>query len=296
MDAVESDDALLAASREGGREAFAKLVERYRDLVCALTFSATGNRALSEDLAQETFLAAWRGLPTLRDAGSFRGWLCTIARNLGRNARRDGGRELPTDPLPEHADELELCEVLSEREEEALLWRALSQMQDTYREPLVLFYREGKSAAEVARALGLSVDAAEQRLSRGRRQLKAGVSSLVERALVRSRPGAGFVAAVVAAIGSETLLPTTALAAMEAAASTARSPASWGATAMAIAWKTMVVGAAATAITYGCMAWNERGDHEVRSADDVPVTRVFQATWACSPRTSASNATLQRAL
>ncbi|MBC8070871.1 MAG: sigma-70 family RNA polymerase sigma factor [Deltaproteobacteria bacterium] len=289
MDAVDSDDALLAASREGGREAFAKLVERYRDLVCALTFSATGNRALSEDLAQETFLAAWRGLPTLRDPGSFRGWLCTIARNLGRNARRDGSRELPTDPLPEHADELGLCDVLSEREEEALLWRALSELQDSYREPLVLFYREGKSAAEVAHALGLTVDAAEQRLSRGRRQLKAGVSSLVERALMRSRPGPGFVAAVVAAIGSETLLPTTALAATEAAASTARSTASWGATAMAIAWKTMVVGAAVTAITYGCMAWNERDQLRAHSADDV--SRASAPAQDIETDASASKAT-----
>jgi RNA polymerase sigma factor (sigma-70 family) len=260
MDALESDEALLAASRDGGREAFARLVARYQDLVCALTFSATGNKAMSEDLAQDTFLAAWRGLPELREPGRFRSWLCSIARNLGRNARRDGGRELPTEPIPEVADDTAVLDALSEREEEALVWRALSQMSESYREPLVLFYREGKSAADVAQALGLSVNATEQRLSRGRKQLKESVAAIVERTLERSRPGAGFLAAVIAAIGSETVLPTTASAATEAAATATKPTASMGAMIMAIAWKTMLVGAAASAITYGCITWNESGE------------------------------------
>ena len=52
------------------------------------------------------------------------------------------------------------------KEEEAILWRSLAELPTTYREPLVLFYRQHRSAAEVAEVLGLSEDAIHQRLSR----------------------------------------------------------------------------------------------------------------------------------
>jgi len=54
------------------------------------------------------------------------------------------------------------------REEEAILWRALERIPDTYREPLILFYREQQSVERVAAELELSEDAVKQRLSRGR--------------------------------------------------------------------------------------------------------------------------------
>jgi RNA polymerase sigma factor (sigma-70 family) len=281
MGAVETDEALLVACQEGGREAFAGLVERYKDLVCALTFSATGDRALSEDLAQETFLVAWRGLPTLREAGKFRAWLCGIARNLSRNARRDGAREVSTADVPEVAVDAVVIDALAADEEEALVWRALADMPESYREPLVLFYREGKSAAEVAAALGLSVNATEQRISRGRKQLKDSVATLVERTLERTRPGSGFVAAVIASIGTQ-LIPTSASAA-PATASASKTTASMGAAIMAFAWKGLLAGMAATAVTYGCITWNESGDH---TAEDTTVGPVIDAPrpQAAGPR------------
>jgi len=58
-----SDDAgLVSASLEGDHEAFGRIVARYQSLVCSLAHSATGSLAQSEDLAQETFLEAWKHL------------------------------------------------------------------------------------------------------------------------------------------------------------------------------------------------------------------------------------------
>ena len=73
---------LLKASLKGDHDAFARIVRRYQALVCAITYSATGDLATSEDLAQETFLAAWKGLGSLREPSRLRAWLCAIARNL----------------------------------------------------------------------------------------------------------------------------------------------------------------------------------------------------------------------
>lgn len=61
MHAVESSDAeLVALSLGGDREAFARIVEKYQTLIASLAYSATGNLSRSEDLTQETFVAAWK--------------------------------------------------------------------------------------------------------------------------------------------------------------------------------------------------------------------------------------------
>jgi zinc protease len=88
------------------------------------------------------------------------------------------------------------------REEEALVWQALETIPETYREPLILFYREQQSVAEVGAALELSADAVKQRLSRGRGMLQKRVAHLVEEALRRSRPGGSFTVAVVAGLAT----------------------------------------------------------------------------------------------
>ncbi|MBL8946631.1 MAG: sigma-70 family RNA polymerase sigma factor [Myxococcales bacterium] len=258
MRAAESDEELLTACRAGSPVAFGKLVDRYRQLVCAVTYARTGDVALSEDLAQDAFVAAWHRLETLRDAGRFRAWLCTIARNLSRNARRDRAREIVTADPPEVASEPE-TDALERQGEEATVWRALATMPEHYREPLVLFYREGRSAAEIAAALGLSVSATEQRLSRGRRRLRQHVETTIERTLARSKPGAGFTAAVLAGLASQ-LSPITAHAASEATASLLHTTASTKATLVKLALHTTALLGVIATLAYGCAHWEDDGE------------------------------------
>ncbi len=200
-----SDDELWRLSREGDRDAFSKIVERYQALVCSLAFSACGSLATSEDLAQETFLTAWRELDALREPGKLRHWLCGIARNLAANSvRRDlrrGGAPVPLEAVAEEAaPESDPAAQAVTREEETLLWRALAAMPDHYREPMVLFYREQQSVAEVATGLDLSEDVVRQRLSRGRAMLREEMAAVVESTLTRTRPGTAFTAGVLVAL------------------------------------------------------------------------------------------------
>jgi DNA-directed RNA polymerase specialized sigma24 family protein len=69
---VKNDVELLQASRSDNPKAFGILVDRYKSLVCAITYSATGNVERSEELAQEAFLRAWRGSGQLQDLDKFR--------------------------------------------------------------------------------------------------------------------------------------------------------------------------------------------------------------------------------
>ena len=201
-----SDSELVAQSLAGNRDAFGQIVSRYQTLICSLAYSATGSLALSEDLSQETFLAAWKQLPGLREPGKLRSWLCGIARNLHYRARRTQSRE-PVDGAETMdaahdspaVDPLPRDQTIS-REEEAILWRSLDRIPDTYREPLILFYREQQSVERVARVLDLSEDVVRQRLSRGRKLLQEEVTSFVEGALRQTAPGSAFSSSVLAAI------------------------------------------------------------------------------------------------
>jgi RNA polymerase sigma factor (sigma-70 family) len=204
---LEHEDAELARlSQAGNRDAFGQVVARYQSLICSLAYSATGNIGRSEELAQETFLTAWKQLGTLREPQRLRSWLCGIVRNLINNSFRREGRQ-PLDgaePL-EKAKEASGTEPLPSeqaisREEETLVWRALEQVPELYREPLIMYYREEQSVEAVAEELELSQDAVRQRLARGRELLRAEVATLVEGALRRSRPGRAFTLAVLAAL------------------------------------------------------------------------------------------------
>jgi RNA polymerase sigma factor (sigma-70 family) len=165
--------------------------------------AATGSMEKSEELAQETFLRAWRNLRQLDDPGKFRAWLCTIARNLAhtslRGRRRGAARPLARaaglsapGPGPDEA-------VLA-RERQEIVWTAVGRIPLKYREPLVLFYRRQRSVSEVAADLGLPEHTVRQRLHRGRQLIKAEVASLVEDTLVRSGPGKTFAVGVIAAL------------------------------------------------------------------------------------------------
>lgn len=204
--AVRSDADLVACSLGGDRDAFGAVVERYQRLVCSVCYAGTGNLARSEDLAQETFLAAWRQLSGLRDPAALRAWLCGIARNLVLGARRADGREPAAGAeLLDAAEETPAEDALPAqavitREEEGIMWRALERVPALYREPMVLFYREHQSVERVAAALEVSEDVARQRLSRGRKMLHEQVAAFVEGALERSAPGKVFTVAVIAAL------------------------------------------------------------------------------------------------
>jgi RNA polymerase sigma factor (sigma-70 family) len=198
-DMGRSDAELLEASRRGERDAFAALIERYQGVVSAVSYSRTGDRALSEDVAQDTFIAAWRQLGQLREPSRLRSWLCGIARNLARKARRRSAREAPLDhPLVfEGANPFDAAAAA---ESERVVREALLRVPDTYRDVLVLYYRDQRSVRDVAVALGITEAAALQRLARGRQYLADGVTDLVERSLRTARAPRNLAAVVLAAL------------------------------------------------------------------------------------------------
>lgn len=200
------DAELVGLCLGGDREAFGRIVERYQSLVCALAYSACGDVARSEDLAQETFITAWRQLATLKEPAKLKYWLCGIVRHLISNSVRAQSRN-PLASAVSLDDEIAggsewnvPSDKAMSQEEEAILWRVLETLPRAYRDALVLYYRSGDSTAEVADTLELSAEAVRQRLARGRAMLNERVARLVESGLRRSNPAKTFAANVLAAL------------------------------------------------------------------------------------------------
>ncbi|HEY0992444.1 MAG TPA: sigma-70 family RNA polymerase sigma factor, partial [Kofleriaceae bacterium] len=150
-----SDAELLEASRRGEREAFGALIERYQAVVSAVSFSRTGDRALSEDVAQDTFIAAWSQLDRLREPRRLRAWLCGIARNLARKARRRTAREAPLERIVVFEGSNPFDQA-AEAESERVVRDALARVPENYRDVLVLYYRDQRSVRDVSVALGIT--------------------------------------------------------------------------------------------------------------------------------------------
>jgi RNA polymerase sigma factor (sigma-70 family) len=173
--------------------AFEELVVRHQGAVCGVAYAVLGDRARSEEVAQEAFLLAWR---RLADAPVSAAWICGVARNLARNAARRR-REVMMDeePIAAGADARDQM-IAHEDAERARV--ALAALPAQLREAIVVYYHGEESMAAVATALDCSHAAAKQRVHRGRTRLREALAA-VETTLRARRPGAAFTGACVAA-------------------------------------------------------------------------------------------------
>ncbi len=194
-------------SRRGDREAFASLVRQYQGMVSGIALSRTGDLHRSEDLAQETFLLAWQKLAELDDIQKFPGWICSIARNLARNAVRKKSESEQTGTSPDVASEVaDPAAAILAAEQNALIGAALQKIPENYREPLILFYRGEQSTQQIAAALEITEEAARQRLSRARKFLRKELERQVAGAIAASGPGEFFSLGVIAALPGVAIL------------------------------------------------------------------------------------------
>ena len=195
----------VTAAAAGDHQAFARLVDATRGTVSAITLAILRDVEASRDVAQEVYLLVWRDLRRLREPTSFLPWLRQMTRNRAHQALRTHVRRrrrfengadallaVAADPRPDPADRLLATE------ERVALERAISELPPSAREVVVLYYREGRSAAHVASLLDLSEEAVRQRLARARKRLRDSLVHLIE----ETAPGAGFTAGVLAAVAS----------------------------------------------------------------------------------------------
>ena len=203
-----NDAALVMASLGGNRAAFSEIVTRYQNLLCSLAYSSVGDLKHSEDIAQEAFVEAWKKLDTLCEPEKLKSWLCGIVRFKVSHFRRKELKQ-PVNAADDidaqsesHAAQKELEGEAISTQQQVLLWQTLEKLPETYREPLILFYREQRSVEYVAEQLDLSAETVKQRLSRGRKLLHHAMVTFVEDSLSKTKQGTGFALSVLVAINA----------------------------------------------------------------------------------------------
>ena len=169
----DPDAALVQRAGAGEAAACAQLVDRYLGKVLALCGRMLGNAADAEDAAQEVFLKVWQGAASWRPDARFSTWLYRVALNLCHDKLRRRRPQVELDELPELPDHAPAAEQRLQREAvSAAVTRALAQLSARQREALVLTYHLELGNVAAAQVLGVSVDALESLLARGRLRLR----------------------------------------------------------------------------------------------------------------------------
>lgn len=174
----------------GSREAFGLLVVRYSRSVRAICLARTGRHEDVDDLVQEAFLRAYRGLPRLEDPERFGAYLHRIAHNICVDRVRRAGRDPVASKdvdLAQVGDAGQVADIREERLER--MRRQVGRLPLALREAVLLFYFEQKSMAEIAAMLEITEGAVNQRLHRARHQLRQALGELSD-SRSESREGA----------------------------------------------------------------------------------------------------------
>ena len=171
---TETDQVLVAKSRQGDRAAFEELVRRTARLVFSRAYLETGDVHRAEDLTQETFLIAWRSIGQVNDASGFRTWLLQIAHTAAIDAARKTSRKKRTGPTAGVREMLLLTdqspspsESAERQEEREQALAALRQLPEEYRQVLMLRYLGGADYETIAQQLALSNGSLRGLLHRG---------------------------------------------------------------------------------------------------------------------------------
>jgi len=181
---------LVAKAQDGDMQAFEQLVMVYQDRLYGLCYRLSGNHADAQDLAQESFVRAYRALGKFRREADFGTYLHRIAINLWLSYRKRNHNELSLDdpvltgegrlprqvaggnPHPE--------QMLEESEYRLLVQEGLAVLAREHRLVLVLREMEDLSYEEIAATLGVAPGTVKSRLSRAREALKKAVCRLAK--------------------------------------------------------------------------------------------------------------------
>ena len=168
----QSDAELLRRIADGERDAAQQLVDQHLGRILNYAYRLLGDSAEAEDVAQETFLRLWRTIDAWRAEAPLLHWLQRVAYNLciDRLRRRQPGS---LESVPEPLDPAEGPAATLHRAEigEAVA-EAIAQLPERQRVAVVMVHQEGLSNIETADIMGISVEAVESLLSRGRRALR----------------------------------------------------------------------------------------------------------------------------
>ena len=170
---VSDDQAAVERVLAGDISAFEEIVRRWQSPLINLAYRFCRDRGRAEEMAQEAFLRAYRGLQQWRREAAFSTWLFALATNFYRSElRRIPVRTISIDDVREPVDPRATDGGLEDEDRDLAMRRAVFALPAKYRETLILFYFHEMDVPAAARSLGLPEGTVKARLFRGREILR----------------------------------------------------------------------------------------------------------------------------
>ncbi len=165
---------LIRRAVQGDAAAWEPLVLAHQQAVFRLAYLLLGDADDAEDIAQETFLRAWKSLHRFDPTRQLRPWLLSIAANLARNRRRSAGRYLAalTRAFREQPREIPLADASMQNAEASELWRAVQRLKIADQQVIYLRFFLELPVAETAEALRVAEGTVKSRLNRALETLR----------------------------------------------------------------------------------------------------------------------------
>lgn len=181
----QDDITLVEAARAGDPVAFGRLFDRWFDRTYDVSWHIVRNRDTAAEIAQDSFLAAWQQLGSLRQPESFGGWVLRISRNRSLNRLERERRSVPSDDetvmavLDGRAEHGDIAADLADQERDQLIWAAAAALGERDTSLLDLHLRHELTAAAIAEELDTTTNNVHQLLHRLKGRLGGAIRSWV---------------------------------------------------------------------------------------------------------------------
>lgn len=162
---------LITQSLQQDADAYGQLVDRYKSAIYRHCFAIVRDEEAAQDIAQETFIAAYYKLNSFDTSRKFSTWLFKIATNGALDYLRKGKHTVPLDD--ELALKIQSSNASTEKHAEySELYRAIATLEPKYRAVIHLYYFEGMDYSEIAESLSRPTGSIKGWMSRARQQLR----------------------------------------------------------------------------------------------------------------------------
>lgn len=159
---------LIREARSQNKDSFMKLIEYYMKDMYKVSISILNNDEDAADDIQDTILACWEKMHTLKELKYFKTWMTRILINSCYDIRKQQMKFVPYEEETQQG----VTELTNDRDNNYEIKEALLALDEKYRVPIILFYGQGYRIKEIADILHMPMGTVQTRLSRGRKQLK----------------------------------------------------------------------------------------------------------------------------
>lgn len=174
---MENEQSLIRRAKQGDTDAFESLVNRHAQYVFNLALRVVKNPEEAEDMTQEAFLKAWRGLSNFREESKFNTWLYRIVTNVCYNRMPKVKRELAALPIDEFAQDLSDSQAPVDlaylsTELGATIHQAIAELPESYSLLISLRHLQGMNYNEIAEVTGMPLGTVKTGIFRARKLLR----------------------------------------------------------------------------------------------------------------------------